>query len=365
MPKISMTDYPEFAYRGLLIDNARKFHSLKFHIATIKQLAALKMNRYQIHFSDTQSYTLPSSAFRRLPTKGRHHSEEEIEELVAVAQKYHVTIVPEIDVPGHAKALCKALPQLACADTLPGTVAKRICIGNEGTYEVLETLFAEVMEMIPGAYWHLGADEVNYNGTQCADCLARMEEEGFSKGKELYHYFINRINRFVTEQGRQMFVWEGFDPAQSPVIDKDIIVFPFDVKHPGHMPADYFNAGYTLLNAAWTPLYVADGIYMTTPEIMARWTPYLFGAGRSPQPLAYWKKFSPDAYRGRIIGAQVCSWANEEKAENGMLFGTGPGYFEYGRPAPRVQIMAERVWTGSKTSPRSLLERVGASYWDD
>ncbi len=60
VPKISMTDYPDFAYRGLLIDNARKFHSLEFHIATVKQLAALKMNRYQIHFSDTQSYTLPS-----------------------------------------------------------------------------------------------------------------------------------------------------------------------------------------------------------------------------------------------------------------------------------------------------------------
>lgn len=89
----------------------------------------------------------------------------------------------------------------------------------------------------------------------------------------------------------------------------------------------------------------------------------MFGAGRSPQPFAYWKKFKPEDYRGKIIGGQMCSWAIEEKAEEGLLFGTGPGFDNYGRPGPRVQIMAERVWTGSGTAVKDLLERVGVSYW--
>ncbi|MCK5861791.1 MAG: beta-N-acetylhexosaminidase [Candidatus Hydrogenedentes bacterium] len=363
VPQLSIMDYPAFGYRGLLIDNARHFHTLSFHIATIKRLASLKMNRYQIHFSDHQSYTLPSTAFPNLPTPDRHYTVEQIEQLVAAAQRYHVMIVPEIDVPGHSKALCSALRQFACSTIPANEIPRKLCIGKESTYELLETLFTEVMEMIPGAYWHLGADEVQYERTRCADCRARMKEEGFRKGYELYHYFINRMHGIVKKNGRQMFVWEGFDPTRTPRIDKDIVVFPFDVYHEKHMPKDYFKAGYTLLNTAWTPLYVADYIYMTTPEMIARWTPFMFGPGRSPRAFTYWKKFDPETYKDKIMGAQVCSWNNEEKAENGLLFGTGPGFHNYGRPAPRVQIVAERVWTGSSTPSKLLLERVGASYW--
>ena len=65
-----------------------------------------------------------------------------------------------------------------------------------------------------------------------------------------------------------------------------------------------------------------------------------------------------------MLGGQVCSWATEEKAEEGLLFGTGPGFPEYGRPDPRVPIMAERVWTGSGTTAKNLLERVGENYWE-
>jgi len=171
------------------------------------------------------------------------------------------------------------------------------------------------------------------------------------------------MHGFVKSKGRKMLVWEGFSPILDPKVDKDILVCPFDVKHRGHMPGDYFKAGYTVLNTSWTPLYVADNLYMTTPEIIARWSPYMFGAGRSPQPFAYWKKFKPEDYRGKIIGGQMCSWYLEEKAEEGLLFGTGPGFYDYGRPAPRAQIMAERLWTGSSTTAKDLLERVGASYW--
>jgi hypothetical protein len=127
------------------------------------------------------------------------------------------------------------------------------------------------------------------------------------------------------------------------------------------MPTDYLDAGYELMNTAWSPLYVADNIYMTTPEIIARWTPWMFGAGRSPQPFARWQKLEETPH---ILGAQVCSWAIEEKAEMGLLFGKGPGFPEYGRPGPRAQIAAERMWTGGRTSYKSLLERTGASYWE-
>jgi hexosaminidase len=363
IPQLTIKDQPEFSHRGLMIDNARKFHSIGFHLKMIKRMAALKINRYQIHFSDHQSYTLPSTAFPTLPTKDRHYTRAQIKQLVDAAQQYHVQIIPEIDVPGHAAALIRSIPSLACTATTNKRPARKLCIGKQQTYETLEKLFTEIMEMIPGDYWHLGADEVHYRGTQCTECQARMKQENLEQGSQLYHSFINRMHQVIKKKNRKMLVWEGFDPTLTPKIDQDIIVCPFDIKHKGHMPRDYFNAGYKILNTSWSPLYVADNLYMCTPEIIARWSPYMFGAGRSPQPFPYWKKFNPQTHQPKIIGAQMCSWDNEEKAEEGLLLGTGPGFPEYGRPAPRLQIMAERVWTGSKTTVKDLLERVGADYW--
>lgn len=359
VPQLTIVDQPEFEYRGLMIDNARSFHAIDFHIETIKRMASFKLNRYQIHFSDHESYTLPSTAFPGLPTEVRHHTAEEIVRLMEASRRYHVMVVPEIDVPGHAAALLSGIEGLGC-----GGGGGKLCIGREETYQALEKLFSEIMQMMPGAYWHLGADEVHYRGTKCEHCAARMKSEKLEDGGQLFHYFINRMHGIVKGKGRQMLVWEGFSPTLEPAIHKDIIVCPFDIKFGGKMPADYFNAGYKVLNTSWTPLYVADKLYMTTPEIIARWSPYMFGAGRSPQPFAYWKKFSPKDYRGKVLGGQVCSWATEEKAEEGLLFGTGSGFPEYGRPAPRVPIMAERVWTGSATTVKDLLERVGESYWE-
>ena len=321
-----------------------------------------KMNRYHIHFSDHESYTLPSDKFPDLPTVGRHFSKEDVRQLQEVAESYHVEIVPEIDVPGHSGALTSGIPELNCTH-LEGNSPK-LCIGKESTYQILKELFSEVMEMFPGTYWHLGADEVRYSdldACECTACKSRMIAHNFTRGIEVYQSFINEMYAFIKKEEREMFVWEGFDPDSEPEINKEIIVCPFDVKFKGKMPADYMNKGYRILNTSWTPLYIADGIYMTTPEIIARWNPYMFGAGRSPQPYAYWKKFEPTPL---VIGAQICSWANEEAAEEGLIFGTGPGFPEYGRPAPRLQIVAERVWTGSSTGYMDLLERVGEAYWD-
>jgi hexosaminidase len=363
IPRLMIMDKPEFGHRGVLIDNARQFHSIDFHVDMLKRLASFKLNRYHLHFSDYQSYTLPSSKFPSLPTQHRHFTTTEVEQLTKTAREYHVMIVPEIDVPGHATALTRGMSELNCSDVSEGESARKICIGKESTYHILETLFSEVMEMIPGEYWHLGADEVSYDACTCEDCLKKMEQENFEHGYQLYHYFINRMYDFVKSKGRKMFVWEGFHPNENPIINKEIIVCPFDVKFEGHMPEDYFQAGYCVLNTSWSPLYVADRIYMTTPEIIALWSPFMFGAGRSPQPFKYWIKFNPDDVKDKIIGAQMCSWEIEEKAEEGLLFGTGPGFPEYGRPGPRVQIMAERVWSGSRLSAKELLEAVGAEYW--
>lgn len=361
IPQLEIHDEPMLGYRGLLMDNARFFHSLDFHIKAMTGIFYYKMNKYQVRFSNHQSYTLPGEKFPKLPTKGQRFTKLDIAKLQEVAQKYHVEIILEIYVPGHSQALSTAIPTLNCTDAKGS--ATKLCISRESTHSTLKTLLSEVMEMFPGQYWHLGADEVSYDDLEahkCSACRAQMEEKNFTKGIKFYLSFINEMHDFVKSKGRKMLVWEGFYPTQEQRIYKEITVCPFDIKYDRRTPHDYMAAGYKVLNTSWTPLYIVK-FYMTTPKVLARWNPYTFGVGRSQQSLHFWQKYKETPL---VVGAQMCSWENEEGAEEGMLFGTGKGFPEYGRPPPRTQIVAERIWTGASTEFTELLERLGESYWD-
>ncbi|MBX3255746.1 MAG: beta-N-acetylhexosaminidase [Chitinophagaceae bacterium] len=363
IPKLEISDQPVSKYRGLMIDVARNFHSLDFHLETIKKMASYKLNYYMIHFSDQESYTLPSDLYPALPTPGRNYSKDDIRKIVALAKEYHVNIVPSVDVPGHSGSIIKEFPALSFnKDTY------KIDATREETINTLQKIFGELMELFPGPVWHLGADEVGYpdlKNSPSGEYTEWMVKNKYSKGSQVLNHFINRMYDFIKGKGYQMLVWEGFQPNMYPKVNTEITVCPFDVLHEGIMPTDYMDAGYRLLNTSWAPLYVADKKDMTTPDLIARWNINMFGKGRSPQPFSYWNKYRPEQIRTEIIGGQMCSWAIEEKAEWGLLFGKegGAGFPEYGMPAPRIQIFSERVWTGSKTSAADLLERTGASYW--
>ena len=364
IPKLSISDHPAFEYRGFMIAVDRQFHAIDFHLSTLKKMAYYKINHYMIHFSGRDSYTLPSEKYPQLPTPGRSYTKEEIIALVELAREYNITIVPSVDVPGHTGALIQAIPELNFDER-----RRSLNIAREETYEIIQDIFEELMELFPGPIWHLGADEVRYPD------LAESPDQSYTdwmisnnmtKGDQLLNYFINRMYDFIKGHGYRMFVWEGFNPYVEPKVNPEIIVCPFDIKFEGKMPSDYMDNGYTLLNTSWTPLYIANKTSMTTPETFAKWDPLMFGAGRSPQPFRYWTKFSPEDISTEIIGAQMCVWDIEEKAEWGLIFGSdaGPGFHDYGRPGPRLQIFSERTWSGGITTAKDLLERTGAAYWD-
>lgn len=364
VPELNISDYPAFGYRGFMIGVDRQFHTMDFHLQNLKKMSAYKLNHYMVHFSGRDSYTLPSDIYPQLPAPGKHYTKDEIHELVETAMEYNITIVPSVDVPGHTGALINALPELNFDDK-----RRSLNIAREETYDILQSIFEELMELFPGPIWHLGADEVRYPDLRDSpgdEYTEWMIEHNLTKGDQLLNYFINRMYEFIKGKGYRMFVWEGFDPNIEPKVDPGIIVCPFDIKFEGRMPQDYMDAGYTILNTSWTPLYIANKTSMTTPETFAKWNAYMFGAGRSPQPFNYWEKFSPSEIPTEIIGAQMCVWDIEEKAEWGLLFGSdaGPGFPDYGRPGPRIQIFSERIWTGDKTTAKDLLERTGAAYWD-
>lgn len=363
IPCMAIRDWPDFSYRGLMIDVARQFHSVDFHIDMMKTISRYKINHYMIHFSANQSFTLPSDNFPNLPTPGRHYTKDDLRKIMDASRKYNMTFIPLITVPGHSAALIEGIPELRFDER-----GRSINIASEQTYQILETLFSEWMDIFTGPYWHLGADEVNYPDIQEAPNEAYrewMQSHNIEKGDQIKNVFINRMHAFIKGKGYEMLVWEGFQPDLKPQVHKEVIVCPFDIKFEGTMPEDYHANGYTMVNTAWTPLYIANKIYMTTPEVMALWNPFMFGAGRSPQPFNYWKKYDPSEWRDRIIGAQMCVWDIEEKAQKGLLLGVtfGSGFYDYGRPGARLQIFCEKVWNGAGASPKDLLERCGEAYW--
>ena len=351
IPHLSIADKPLIPLRIVMIDVARQFHSIGFHRRMVKRLASYKLNAYHIHFSDDQSYTLPSEKYPTLAKPGRNYTKDELKDLVKLAGRYHVTIIPEVDMPGHSEALSRAVPEVACREI----AGQPICPSSNRSFEILRNLITEVTDIFPGPYFHIGADEVNFRSwEECPDCRARKISESLNDNDSLYNWFINRVNGYVRSKGRTTIVWDGFKTTTRPAVDKNVLVDEWDIGCV--MPGDLLAAGYDLINASAAPLYVVR-TWSSTPQNVAEWDVWHFGLVNQPPPYLA-PEMTPSK---RLRGVCSCSWENSEEVEGAVLFGIGPSAPTYVDPAPRVPPMAERAWTGSATTAVDLLERVGAT----
>jgi hexosaminidase len=342
---LSIFDKPLLPLRGVMVDVARQFHSIEFHRQFVKRLASYKLNFYHIHFSDDQSYALPSDKYPNLPTPGRHYTKDELRSLVKLAAQYHVTIIPEIDMPGHTSAISKGIPDIVCRGKDPIGP----CAGSNRSFNIFKDLISETMSLFPGPYFHIGADEVDFNmWNNCPDCRARKIGEGLKSNEELYNWFINRMNRFVRSKGRRTIVWTGFKPTMQPFIDKNVLVDQWENGYAS--PLELLRSGYDLLNSTDDPLYWVR-TSASEPERIAEWDVWHFGRARAGTPIMAPSK--------KLLGVGFCSWENTEQSQEAGLFGTGKHVDGYAPAAPRIPIMAERGWTGNSTTAADLLERVG------
>ena len=239
IPCVRIEDQPRFQWRGLLLDVSRHFFT-KTEVEQLLDLMALhKLNHLQLHLTDDQGWRLEIKAYPRLTAVGAwrkaigfgldpkastaygpdgryggYYTQADIRELVAYAAARHITIVPEIEMPGHSSAALAAYPQFSCSGTgyttdvgggiFPGVY----CAGNEETFHFLENILAEVIELFPGKYIHIGGDEVpKGNWQKCPKCQARKTAEGLKDEKELQSYFVRRMERFINSKGRSLIGW--------------------------------------------------------------------------------------------------------------------------------------------------------------
>ncbi|MEX2125863.1 MAG: family 20 glycosylhydrolase [Woeseia sp.] len=239
IPALVIDDAPRFAWRGLMLDVARHYVAPQYIEQLIDWMALHKLNVLHWHLTDDQGWRLQIKAFPRLtevgawripagaaarqeidPATGEprryggFYTQEEVRGLVAYAAKRHVTIVPEIEMPGHAQAAIAAYPELGVGDVHPDVssdwgIHNYLFNVEESTFEALEKILAEVLELFPGRYIHVGGDEaVKERWAASEKVQQRMHEFGVGSEMELQSYFIKRIERYLQAQGRRLIGWD-------------------------------------------------------------------------------------------------------------------------------------------------------------
>jgi len=226
IPCLRIEDRPQFAWRGSHLDCSRHFFDVDFIKRHLDVMALLKLNTFHWHLTDDQGWRLEIPAYPELTRVaawrtetdgsryGGFYTVADVREVVAHAAARHIRIVPEIEMPGHAQAALAAYPYLSCTGG-PFEVGAKwgiyqdvFCAANPETFQFLETVLEEVMDLFPGEYIHIGGDEVpKLRWLECPKCQAVMEREGLRDGQALQRWFMDRITRFVIERGRRPIAW--------------------------------------------------------------------------------------------------------------------------------------------------------------
>ncbi|MCR4844425.1 MAG: beta-N-acetylhexosaminidase [Bacteroidales bacterium] len=244
LPCVSILDQPRFAYRGMHLDPCRHFFSIEETKKYLDVMTAYKLNRFHWHLTEDQGWRMEVKKYPKLTEIGawrdgtvikkdwdsndgiRHggfYTQEEMKEIVAYAAERGITVIPEIDLPGHMVAALAAYPELGCTGG-PYEVWKRwgispdiLCAGNEKIYTFLEDVFTELMDIFPSEYIHIGGDECfprgeAYPWDSCPKCAALMKKLGIKKGPEAKHYLQNyvtaRVQKFLNDHGRKIIGWD-------------------------------------------------------------------------------------------------------------------------------------------------------------
>ena len=239
VPAVQITDAPRFSYRGLHLDVCRHFFPVEFIKKYIDAMAIHKFNSFHWHLTDDQGWrieikkypllikvgsrreeTLVGYYYENFPQQfddvayGGYYTQDEAREIVAYAKERFITVIPEIEMPGHAVAAIASYPYLSCNRSSMKVatkwgIFKDVYCTRDSTFAFLEDVLTEIMDIFPGKYIHIGGDECPKDRWKvCPDCQARIKSLNLKDENELQSYFIHRIEKFVNAHGRQIIGWD-------------------------------------------------------------------------------------------------------------------------------------------------------------
>lgn len=356
LPDVAIEDSPRFRWRGFMLDSARHVQSEEFVLQLLDYMAQHKLNVFHWHLVDDQGWRIEIKRYPRLTSVGAWRgpimppwqagseaekayggffTQEQIRRIVAYAKVRNITVVPEIEMPGHSTAALAAYPQFGSAPNLPASpgtgwgIFPNLYNVDDATFEFLENILSEVMDLFPSQYIHIGGDEaIKQQWESNAQVQARMRLLGINDEDQLQSWFVQRIEKFLNSRGRRMVGWDeilqgGLAP-NATVMSWRGVQGGINAAKQGHD---------TVLTPS-RPLYFnyRQGDSASEPP------------GRVPLNLlsdVYQFDAAPSALtvseQKHIIGVEACLWTeyviSQERVEH-MLF-------------PRMAALAEMAWTPS------------------
>ncbi|MEV7418872.1 family 20 glycosylhydrolase [Streptomyces sp. NPDC089919] len=330
VPAGTAVDWPAKPERGLMIDQGRKFFTVDWIRKHIKELAYLKLNYFHFHLSDTFGFRLESSTHPEVVSTD-HYSKQQIADLVALAARYHVTVVPEIDTPGHMNAVLAAHPELRLKNKSGTASAEFVDLALPGTYTLIKDLVTEYLPLFPAPYWHIGADEYVTDYSQYPQLLsyARAHYGANATAKDTYYGFVNWADSLVTAAGKTTRMWnDGIKSGDGTLAPNPDILVEYWYNY-GLTPQQLTAAGHTVANESWTPTYyVLGGAKPDTKWMYESWNPDLFQGGTTLT--------DPSRNRGSLIHV----WCDNPAAETEDQIAAGIMY--------PLRGLAQQTWGSPK-----------------
>ena len=333
VPGLDITDYPRFGYRGLLLDVGRHFFPVTYLKKLLDLAAQYKINRFHWHLTDNEGWRIQIKKYPRLTElqsgmtdpdagDGGYYTQAQIRDLVAYAQARFITVIPEIEMPGHAGAAIAAYPYLAC----PHGDANVLC-PTEETFTFLRNVLREVAALFPGPYIHIGGDEVDKGGWRNSpEAQEVMKRGGLKDEDQLQSYFVKRVGAYLKSSGKQTIGWdeilEGGLAAGAVVMSWRGEAGGVEAARLDHRvimaPTDYCYFDYGQGDPSREPANIGGLIPLEK----------VYGYNPIPKEL-------PGSKQHYVLGAQANVWTE---------YIATPGYLEY-MLFPRLLAFSEAVWS--------------------
>ena len=343
MPVVKIADEPAVAHRGVMLDLGRGVKEFRQFCSEMVLMAKARMNVLHIHLCDGEGLGICMDSAPETMRLPNAYTKAQVKQLVELADVLGLELIPEFDMPGHSNRLLKSLPELQCSvDHTEYTSTWAVCPGKEEVFRLFEKVIAEVCELFPGRYFHMGGDELDFADAPkinqrcywdiCPDCKKRMEEEGLADRSELYYYFVKRIHAMVSAHGRTMVMWsEQMDGTKQDLLPQDIVMQFWRVAGKGRGPAyscnmnEQLDRGYKVINSYYPETYLDIESYITEEKLRVwRWD-------KKPE-------CTPENAAG-IIGAELSCWE----------YGNEAGYPHYWSSLPSgIMLMADKLWNGDE-----------------
>ncbi|TXC95965.1 family 20 glycosylhydrolase [Streptomyces sp. ISID311] len=336
LPEGTIEDRPDRPQRGMSLDNARKPYTQDWIEARLREIADLKLNQFQLHFSDDQGFRIQSDTHPEV-VSADHLTKAQVRQIIALARSLHISVVPELDSPGHLGAVLDHYPDLRLRNAQGRVIPGAIDISNPKAAPLIDSLLKEMSELFTNpkgapAYWHLGGDEyqalMSSSPSTSYPQLARAARQKYGSGgtvEDLTTGWLNDRQKTVEAKGKNRIeAWnDGFFASPRVSADKNRMVDYWTGKETGKRdPASFLREGRNVMNFNDEYLYYVLGepnqfTYPTGQRIYQSWTPMVI---RGTQPVAVPASMTGP---GRIPGARFAIWSDRAQAQTQQQVAAG------------------------------------------